>query len=78
MMAAFTLYYYPLRKVLFMKFEYIFKYYNKNQFGLAIKTDDFELFTKLQAVINNAVIANEKSDSVENITSKKSKNSTKE
>lgn len=61
-----------------MKFEYIFKYYNKNQFGLAIKTDDFELFTKLQAVINNAVIANEKSDSVENITSKKSKNSTKE
>ena len=76
-MAAFTLYYYTSRKELSMKFEYVFKYYNKNQYGLAIKTDDFELFTKLQAVINNAVIANEKSDSVENITSKKSKNSTK-
>lgn len=61
-----------------MKFEYVFKYYNKNQYGLAIKTDDFELFTKLQAVINNAVIVNEKSDSVANITSKKSKSSTKE
>jgi len=60
-----------------MKFEYVFKYYNKNQYGLAIKTDDFELFTKLQAVINNAVIFNEKSDSVANTTSKKSKSSTK-
>lgn len=61
-----------------MKFEYVFKYYNKNQYGLAIKTDDFELFAKLQAVINNAVIFNEKSDSVANTTSKKSKSSTKE
>lgn len=50
------------KDVLSMKFEYIFKYYNKNQYGLAIKTDDYELFTKLQAVINDAIIENEKPD----------------
>lgn len=60
-----------------MKFEYVFKYYNKNQYGLAIKTDDFELFTKLQAVINNAISASEQTDSLDNNHTKEPKNNTK-
>ena len=61
-----------------MKFEYVFKYYSKSQYGLAIKTDDFKLFMKLQGVINNAISASEQTDSFDNKHIKKSQNSTKE
>lgn len=61
-----------------MKFEYVFRYYKKDYYALAIKTDDFELFTKLQAVINNAISASEQTDSLDNNHTKEPKNSTKE
>ena len=57
-----------------MKFEYIFKYYNKNQYGLAIKTDDFAIFTNLQAAITNAILENEKPDLTEDSPINISKN----
>lgn len=61
-----------------MKFEYVFRYYKKDYYALAIKTDDFELFTTLQSVINNAITKNEEQDSMEKTATKKSKNCTKE
>ena len=61
-----------------MGLEYVFRYFNKNQYGIVIKIDDFNLFIKLQDVINNAITEYEKQDSMEKTATKKSKNSTKE
>lgn len=61
-----------------MKFDCVFRYFNNNQYGITIATDDFNFFIKLQDIINNAITEYEKQDSNEKTSTKKSKNSTKE
>lgn len=58
-----------------MKFDCVFRYFNNNQYVIAIATDDFNFFIKLQDIINTEY---EKQDSNEKTSTKKSKNSTKE
>lgn len=51
-----------------MIMQYIFKYYQNDKYGLAVKTDNFALFTKLQGEINKAINWDDSSTGTTDIT----------